>query len=99
MLTNGAESCEPLVHRTPDRNREGLVHALIKLARLAKSLVSIKHSGGRRSLYPLCFVCKLKKRLDLRQLFFLNPNEVYDEIQEVEKHDCIFNRVVKSSLS
>lgn len=70
MLTNGAESCEPLVDRTPDRNREGLVHALIKLAWLAKNLVSIKHSGRRRSLYLHCFVCKSKK-LDLRQLFFL----------------------------
>lgn len=97
MLTNGAESCEPLVHRTPDRNREGLVHALIKLARLAKNLVSIKHSGGRRSLYPLCFVYKLKKRLDLFFLF-IYPYEVYDKIREVEKHDCIFNRVVRSSL-
>lgn len=36
MLTNGAERCEPLVDRTPGRNREGLVHALIKLAWLAK---------------------------------------------------------------
>lgn len=70
MLTNGAESCEPLVDRTPDGNREGLVHALIKLAWLAKNLVSIKHSGGRRSLYLLCFVCKSKKKLDLRQLLF-----------------------------
>lgn len=81
MLTNGAESCEPLEHRTPDRNREGLVHVLIKLAWLAKNLVSIKHGGGRRSLCPLCFVCKLKKRFDLRQLFLHAP-EVYDTIQE-----------------
>lgn len=85
MLTNGAESCEPLVDRTPDRNREGLVHALIKLARLAKNLVSINHSGGRRSLYLLCFVCKSKRKLNLTQLFclfVLNGHKVYEEIQD-----------------
>lgn len=80
MLTNGAESCEPLVDRHPDRNREGLVHALIKLAQLAKNLVSIKHSGRRRSFYLLCVVCKSNK-LDLRQLFFmLNAHKVFDKI-------------------
>lgn len=50
MLTNGAESCEPLVHRAPDRNREGLVHALIKLARLAKKPGFNKAQWGEKVL-------------------------------------------------
>lgn len=69
MLTNGAENCKPLVDRILDRNREGLVHALIKLARLAKNLVSIKQWWWGLYIYSALFI-SIKEEVGSKAIFF-----------------------------